>query len=262
MAKHRIKIVRKSDGKNGFLILNEKGYWSCIPNSSKLSRPEFTDKDLCDEGKAKEVIDYLNEIYNLHNDLEIILEGCEDCLESLRAAVEEYKSSGLILRQDSQGVLVIGKAGSGKTYLLDALIKGDSTCTENDGYVTRKSGAYRWNELKGLELSDTLESVLQMIDKVIKEEEISTIIYCINAKTNVEKMEEEILDSINEAYGLRPAVVITNSIDEKKAHEIKNSLNNDCRSFIVLAKPDEIRDVGIVPAFGIDKLEDYIYEGL
>ena len=262
MTGHKLKIVRKANETNGFMILNEKGVWSSIPNSSQLSRPEYTNMDLCNKDNAKQVINYIDEIYNAQKDLEIVLEGCEPCLDSIRSAVEEKIDSNLCLRQDSQGILVIGKTGSGITILFDALIGCDTPHTENKGYITRRSGAYRWNELKGLGVGDSLESILQMIDNVIKEEDISTIIYCINSTNSVEDTETAILDSISETYGLRTAVVITNSIDDGKANKIRDDIAKySNRSFVVLAQPHETNK-GILEQFGIKELEDYIYEGL
>lgn len=262
---NKIKIIFNEEKDSlGYLILNDKFEWVSVSATSKLSRHEYTDIKI--EENSKKILDYISEIYAPGQDdvIEIILEGFP--FECKKFIEEAANYENVNVNSKDINVLVCGKIKSGKSTLIQT-ITSVSNPEVKEYYELYKSNNISWFEITGLDIEEgSYEKVINDIEKVLKENEISTVVYCISFEGHrFEKAEEELLKYVqNKLPEARIVVAITKAIDKINCMNwAKEIMENNDRLIAtpVLAKSMKTR-LGVIPADGLQTISNYIFEGI
>lgn len=169
-------------------------------------------------------------------------------------------------------IAVLGKAGSGKSELIKAMCKGANVNTRteqgHDG-TSRPSedeNGGAWHEVDGLEIEKySVERTKSSIYRLVKEEGLDAVLYCLNFRTG--KMEDTERDLIvelkREHPGLKVLAVVTECIDEEAAREFAQKISSSTKQtkvFTVLARELRCR-AGFLEPFGLEELAREIHRG-
>lgn len=174
-------------------------------------------------------------------------------------------------------IMVVGKTGSGKSTLINALFR-DKVATTGVGMpitqtiekLTKEGVPLTIFDTKGLELNiDVQHEVLSELSDLIKTEKakgaqhaLHLVYYCLNANmSRIESYELELIEAL--AQQLPVIIVLTQTIGEEtgKFEHYLNSMKLPVEAIIpVLAKDYRITKQTMIPAFGLQELIDATLE--
>lgn len=268
MNRNKVKIVcNENINSISYYFLNEGSKWVRVSNSSELSRKEYTFTTI--KEKTTDILRIINEIYNPGNrGVDIYFEGSDDDFCILCNAIKRnYLEDYITCKLEKTKIAVVGKIGSGKTTLiteLEKLLNVHYEISKNKEYVTYsdKKGNTEWYELNGIDLGkENIEQTKALIDKFAKNG-LTTVVYCFST-SKIEKLEENVIQYIKETYPeIEILITLTSCIyDEAQLFAEQLSTNlNQTKVIPILAKELKTRE-GIIPAFGLDQIVRYIFEG-
>ena len=174
-------------------------------------------------------------------------------------------------------IMVVGKTGSGKSTLINALFR-EKVATTGVGMpitqtvekLTKEGVPLTIFDTKGLELNvDVQHEVLSELSNLIKTETakgaqhaLHLVYYCLNANmSRIESYELELIEAL--AQQLPVILVLTQTIGEEtgKFEHYLNSMKLPVEAIIpVLAKDYRITKQNMIPAFGLQELIDVTLE--
>lgn len=174
-------------------------------------------------------------------------------------------------------MMVVGKTGSGKSTLINALFR-EKVATTGVGMpitqtvekLTKEGVPLTIFDTKGLELNvDVQHEVLSELSDLIKTEKakgaqhaLHLVYYCLNANmSRIESYELELIEAL--AQQLPVIIVLTQTIGEEtgKFEHYLNSMKLPVEAIIpVLAKDYRITKQNMIPAFGLQELIDATLE--
>lgn len=262
---NRVKIIFNEEHETlGYLIQNDKFEWVRVPETSKLSRQEYTHISL--EDNSKKIIDYISDIYAPGSDdtVEIVLEAFPHECHKFISEVGNYDNVKVITGDIN--ILVCGKIKSGKSTLIQALTKSDE-CITYEQWDIYKMNNISWYEVPGLDIEEgSYEKVTRCIFQLLEEVKITTIIYCTTADGNrLENAESELIDDIKKKSPETQVIIaITKAIDEvgtKKWAKTITESHQGVTVVPVLAK-DIATKLGVVEAYGLYTINNCIFEGI
>lgn len=186
----------------------------------------------------------------------------------------------------STNVIVMGKTGTGKSTLVNAVLDQKVTTEGIGGSVTRGIHAHRGvtkangyeiclYDTEGIELKEEqqekiLKQIKDCIQKCIRSDEhefIHAIWYCVNSTcSRIEDTEIEIIKNLISEFNVKVCVVLTQAFQPKKVIEMSNAIenvgilkekigDNQLKVMPLLAKDYEITTGKYKNAFGLNELE-------
>lgn len=269
MKRNQIKIVSNVKKQTlAFFMKDEQEKWREVSNSSPLSRKKYKASSI--KKSVEEIVRVIGSEYNPGNrGVDIYFEGTEEDFCILKNVIDKKFSPNYldcIYVQETQ-IAVAGKVGSGKTTLIKGIeeYKGVSFMhQENKGlsaYSDEESKVV-WYEIPGIDIG--VENIIAARDtfEQLANEGLTTFVYCLGT-TKIEPPEEELIMFVRNDYpSIKILVVLTRFVDDDNktyADQLSSNLNGT-KVIPVLAKEMKTRS-GIIPAYGIDDVDRYIFEG-
>lgn len=263
--KNKIKIIFNEEHKTlGYLVQNDKYEWVKVPETSKLSREEYTHINI--EDNPRKILEYISDVYAPCDDdeVELVLEAFPyECTRFL-SEVSEYKNMQVITQDIN--ILVCGKAKSGKSTLIRALTK-EEDCIKEECWDIYKNNNISWYEISGLDIEEgSYNKIIQNISKLFEEVNITTVIYCTSADSNrLENAEGDLIEYIREKLSeVQIVVAITKAIDEVGAKKWAKEIMEWQKGIVVvpvLAQKIETK-AGTIDIYGLYTIYNYIFEGI
>jgi hypothetical protein len=266
MKRNRMKIVSKANPqKLEFFFQGEKGEWWPITSESKLSRSEYATTI---QEKAADILRYIDNEYNPQNrGVDIIFEGSPDDFTILDRIQRKILPDANIHCYQETKIAVAGKIKSGKSTLIEEInhLRGEE-CLQTEEYgvlrYTNEVASIIWNEIPGIEIGkETVAKAIKTFD-TLAEQELTAFVYCINV-CKIEQLEEEFIGHVKEKYPrIKILIALTMSVGEEDdliADQIGKLVGN-IKAIPVLAKEYNTQ-TGIVAAYGLDKVAQYLFGG-
>lgn len=267
MTRNQVKIVSDKDTKTlAFYFMNEQQKWCAVSNSSVLSRKEYVTASI--KERSSDIVDVINRIYNVGNrGVDIYFEGPVKDFHVLKETLsEEFSNKNIICYIQQSIIAVAGKVQSGKTTLIFGLggYKGKSYhYTDVDGIATYTDdeGTTIWYEIPGIDIGkENVIAVRESFERLAKKG-VTTFIYCLRT-SKIEPLEEELIHFVANNYSsVKIILALTQYLDEEQTafpEQLSEQLDG-IRVVPLLAKDLKTRE-GTISAFGLDKLEHYIFE--
>lgn len=271
MKRNQIKIV--SDAKTrtlAFYIKNEQGKWRLVSNSSELSRKRFGSSSVKD--CAKEIISIISSTskYNRANrGVDITFEGEDADFNLLKETINEnFSECNITCSMQKTRIAVAGKAGSGKTTLIESIIEYKELilhCTDTDGVLTYagdKTGIVFY-EIPGIGFGPNGISAARTTFDHLAEDGLTAFIYCLGA-SKVESIEEDFIRSISSQYpDINVFLVLTRAVsaDTELYVDQLSKMFSPIRVIPILARNMKTKYDNVIPAYGIEDINHYIFEG-
>ena len=269
MGRNKVKIVANQEaGTIAYYFQNEKGEWVSVSSASLLARREFRYATVSE--KASAILEAVNEIYNYGDrGVDVLFEGSnEDFQVLLSVLTEHFSGENMTCRDSKLRIAVAGKSESGKKTLVEEvsrLSNAQLSQVKQPGYTVYQDefGAVEWYVLESIEIGKgNVAQTQNMLDK-LAHNGISVFIYCI-ASSKIEILEEQLIVHMRDTYrSVRPLVLLTQGFDmdtERYAGILSERLGS-IKVMPVLARDKKTRG-GVVPAFGLEKVSKYIFEGI
>ena len=269
MKPNQIKIVNNSKGKKlSYFFQNEKSEWNLVSNTSALSRKKYVSASISEN--AAEILQIINDTYNIGNrGVDIHFEGSVNDYNTLQSIIEEnFSDDNLHCYQQKTSIAVAGKIGSGKTTLIGEIVKrqGKEFCFfQNNminGYADTES-TITWYEIPGIDLGkENVFAAMANFDLLAKNG-VTNFIYCVGTN-KVEELEEQFIRYVQEKYpGVKVLIVLTMCLEDEAVPILSEQLFKNIGNVKViptLAKEFKTRE-GLIPAYGLDKIINYIFAG-
>ncbi len=179
----------------------------------------------------------------------------------------QKENANILCKQNKMQVAFVGKIGSGKTTLIDALAELNNiefSISHESDYTLYQNmeGSQLWYEITGIDIGKiNVEKACTTIKNLIKEG-MDALIYCFSTN-KIEATEENILLDIKSDFpNVRILVVLTSCVDDDSTvytERMSNSLKG-IKVLPVLAKDKRIRK-GIISAYGLEDISRFIYGG-
>lgn len=273
MTRNQIKIVSDSERSTlAFYIRNERGEWHPVANVSELSRSKYCNSNI--EDHTKEIIEIISspKKYNrAERGVDIVFEGEDEDFALLQKTIDAgFSEKNITCRIQKTKVAVAGKSGSRKTDVIKAIANYkhiDIRCTNENGieeYADNKSGIVFY-EIPGMQIGDGSLSFAENYFDNLADAGLSALIYCFGVK----KYENAEVDYIRRVKKLYPdisiLIVLTQSYEEE--NEIERVVDEFSREFDpirvipVLEKDKTIKTGSVIPAFGIEDINRFVFEG-
>ncbi len=269
MARNKVKIVANQEaGTVAYYFQNEKAEWVPVSSASLLSKREYRYAAIAE--KAQEILEAINETYNYGDrGVNVLFEGSNEDFQALQSAMMKYFSGENMVCQDSKlKIAVVGKSGAGKTAVVEEVSRQNNiqlSQEEQRGYTIYqdKLGAVEWYVLEGIEIGkENIRETQERLDKLMLDN-VSVFVYCV-ASSKIETLEERLITYIRDTYrSVRPIVLLTQGFDleaERYAGILTERLGG-IKVLPILARDKKTRG-GVVPAFGLDTVSKYIFEGI
>ncbi len=268
MNRNKVKIVcNKNINSISYYFQNENSEWIRVSNSSELSRKEYTYTTI--KEKVFDILKIINEIYNPGSrGVDLYFEGSDDEFNIICKTLDSnYSQENIMCHQNKMKIAVAGKIRSGKTTLIGELgkllnVHYDNTQSTDYIVYNDKKGNIQWYELKGIDLGkENIEQTISIIDELVNKG-LTTFVYCFGT-SKIEKLEEKIILHVRNNYPqIKILVVLTSCVYDEApslAEQVSKSINQ-VKVIPVLAKELKTRG-GIIPAFGLEQIVKYIFEG-
>lgn len=270
MPHNQVKIVSNAQKKTlMFYIKNESQEWRLVSNDSVLSRAEYTQTSI--EDRAEDIVHIINSVYNPGNrGVDILFDGEGKAFLFLKKAIDTgFSQSNLTCVMQNVRIAVAGKAGAGKSTLIErfwAFQNKTFRCCEMDGLpaYTNAGKTTIWYEIPGIDFgAERLDHAKTAFEKLAASGVPSfTFLYCLGT-SKIEAFEEElILYARNKYPEIKILVVLTKYIEDDPAPYVEQ-LSKDLggiKVIPVLAMDLKTRG-GVVPAYGLDDIDRYLFEG-
>lgn len=269
MKPNQIKIVSNNKGKKlSYFFQNEKSEWNLVSNTSALSRKKYASASISEN--ATEILQIINDTYNVGNrGVNIFFDGNIKDYHTLQNIIEEkFSDSHIQCYQQKTSIAVAGKIASGKTTLIREILKRQGKefrFFQNnmiDGYVDTES-TITWYEIPGIDFGK--EHVLASMANFdfLAKSGVTDFIYCFGTN-KVEELEEQYIRYVQENYpAIKILIVLTKCLEDESApifsEQLFNSIGN-VKVIPTLAKEFKTRE-GSIPAYGLEEIVDYIFEG-
>lgn len=269
MERNKVKIVANQEaGTIAYYFQNEKGEWMPVSNASLLSRREFRYAAIGERGQA--ILEAINEMYNYGGrGVYALFEGSNEDFQTLCSILaKHFSGENMTCRESRLKIAVAGKSGSGRKAVVEELsrLNGIQLCQdERPGYTVYqdKLGAVEWYILEGIEIGkENIDKTREMLDRLALEN-ISVFIYCVSSP-KIETLEENIIVHMRDTYrSVRPLILLTQGFDmeAERYAGILTERFDGIKVIPILARDKKTRG-GVIPAFGLDKVSKYIFEGL
>lgn len=269
MMKHnQIKIISNSGEKTlSYFFRNEKEEWNLVSNASALSRKKYVTASIKEH--AVEILQIINDIYNIGNrGVDIYFEGSKNDFDFLCCAINEnFVEYTLNCLHQKTAVAVAGKIGSGKTTLIEELIKvqGKKHQLFYDGNITGykdSESAVTWYEIRGIDLGkENVEAAIKKFDQLAKNG-VTNFIYCFRT-IKIEDLEEQFIRHVREkSPGVKILIVHTLCLEDDAdilLQHLKETVG-EVKVIPTLAKEFKSRE-GILSPYGLDEIIQYLFEG-
>jgi len=243
---------------------NENAEWIHAPNTSPLSRKEYTNASLYDN--AEKIISVIADEYNTGNrGVDLELECSADEYLFMCSVLSKKYADTISCKQKKSKIVIAGKVGSGKTTLIEELGKhnGIKFIIKEKNYTVYEDDSNRvWYELNGIDLGK--EYVKQTQDGInwLADAGMTVFIYCLST-SKIEELEAKLILGIQSKYpNVKILVVLTSCIDEdytENAEKMSNSINS-IKVLPVLAKDKKTKQ-GVISTYGLDDVSKFIYGG-
>lgn len=278
MKKNKIRVVCNPIAKHiSFYYKNELNEWVIFSGSSPLSRNYYTNTTL--EERGKEIVVKLDEIYNRKNKgLDISFEGDEKGFQLIARAIEETLSDrNISCHMGSTKVIVVGKKGVGKTFLIEAMeeLQGmEYKVEKHDTYTLyTDNNNTEWYEINGIDFGQkNVKKASSDIETLVKDKS-AMIVYCIHSSNRrIEEAESKfIMTLIHKFPELAGMIVLTQTVNKQGLLEFVDEIEkitDQIKVVPVLAKDFELdmenektEEPIVIRSFGLDKLASYVFEG-
>lgn len=269
MKRNQVRIVSNAKKQSlAFYLKDEQEKWRKISNSSDLSRKKYTASSI--KESAEEIVRVIGSEYNPANrGVDIYFEGAEEDFFILKNVIDKKCSQNYldcIYVRDTK-IAVAGKVGSGKTTLIKGIedYKGVSFVhQENNGLLSYSDDELKvvWYEIPGIDIGVENIYAARNTFEQLANEGLTTFIYCLGT-TKIETLEEELIRFVRNDYpSIKILIVLTRFVDDDNkiyADQLSGNLNGT-KVIPVLAKEMKTRS-GIIPAYGLDNVDRYIFEG-
>ena len=190
---------------------------------------------------------------------------------------------------DNVNLIVMGKTGTGKSTLINAILEDDLAPTGSGQAVTKETKVYFKNVLLslgeerrenglycmtgkrlnlhdtvGLEIDDDItQNTLKEIKEIIrgaqndeKDNDVTVVLFCINCRSHrFESFEVELIKNLSIDYEIPFIIVVTQCYTMEKS-DLEMQIEKELPSvpiIRVLAKEYKTR-VGVIPAYGIEEV--------
>lgn len=268
MSHNQIWIVSAAQKPSlSYYMKNERQEWCPVSNDSSLSRKEYTNTSM--QARAKDIVRVIGEDYNPCNrGVDIFFEGNEEDFLSLKKAIDScFPQGNITCVMPQTRIVVAGKAGAGKTTLIEGFGKYKDTafghCDRDEMliYSSAESTAV-WYELPCIGFDADYTAQVKSKLEELRTEGIAAFVYCMGT-TRIESVEEQLLSDVRREYPeIRMLVVLTQSIDAEQAlyADQLSQLLEGITVLPVLAMDRKIRG-GVIQAYGLDDMERCIFGG-
>lgn len=164
-------------------------------------------------------------------------------------------------------IVVAGKIKSGKTILIEEICKYNGlkvSKTIHDEYTLyeNKDSNIKYYEVKGIDLGKEYINQYEKTMEKICSNGITVYIYCLSTN-KIEAVEEKMIREIQNKYPNAKILVLLTSYVEDDASLMAERISRQIQGvkvIPVLAKEMRTRG-GIIPAFGLDLVSQFIYGG-
>lgn len=268
MIRNKIKIVADKTARTlAFYFLNEQQKWCSVSNSSVLSRKKYITANI--KESSAEIIFIINSVYNTGNrGVDIYFEGSEEDFSILCETIAKtFPDENIACLIQRTNIAVAGKLQSGKSTLITemGIYKNANYVYSKDTNAeiyTNEDATTVWYEIPGIDIG--IENVItarEAFEKLAKKG-LTTFVYCLRT-SKIETLEEELIHFVSEEYpSIKIILVLTQYLDEDVtafSEQLKKRMD---RTTVIplLAKSIKTRE-GIIEAYGLDKLDQAIFEG-
>ena len=267
MTRNKIKI--KTGSKSNaltFYILSEQQKWCPVSNSSVLSRNKFVNATI--KEIAVELISVIDSIYNIHNrGVDIYFEGSDKDFKVLTNTVNDsFADKNIKCVSQRTMIAVAGKIQSGKTTLITESVraKGNNYLFDDTTGIPSYSSCDNtivWYEIPGIDIGIENVMAAKKSFEQLATTGITTFIYCLST-TKIERSEEELINYVVENYpSVRVIIALTQYLDEEATYAEKLSGRLNGISVIPLLAKDMNTRQGTIASYGLDVLDETIFEG-
>lgn len=267
MKRNCLKIVSNPTNNTLAFYKKSKDRWRLVPNTSDLSRKEYTEVTI--KEKASKIVSYINAVYNIGNQgVDIYFEGTQEDYQILVMTINDHFSEcNLQCIIQKTLVAVVGQCSSGKTVLIEELIKHRGTCcqqtiVEGVRVYTDETGTTVWYEIPGIDIGlESVNAARAMFEKLVNEG-LTSLVYCLGT-SKLEPLEEEFIAHVQNMHPSIHILVVLTQFKEEESDVFVDQLStqlNGVKVIPVLARDIRIRG-GVIRAYGIDGVDSYIFEG-
>lgn len=277
MKRNSIRVVcNPYTNKMSYYFKNELGEWNVLSGSSPLSRQYYTNTGIMERGA--EILAVIDEIYNRKKrGVDIIFEGTTDSFESLSREIEQnYVDRGLKCILGTTKIAVIGKTSVGKSTLIEGMerLKGfNYTKISKEDYIEYRDECNhaKWYEIKGIDLGEECVDAAFKTIKLLCEEGLSTVVYCVSAITGrIESAEEKLISRIASEFAEQRVMVALTMCYKDDIQETVDEIEritNQTKVVLTLAEEyktalkDPNGEPITIKAFGLEDVSEYVFEG-
>lgn len=267
MKRNCLKIVSNPTNNTLAFYIKSKDRWQLVPSSSDLSRKEYTETSI--KEKASEIIAYINTVYNMCNrGVDIYFEGMPEDYQILVAVIKNrFPDFDLQCIAQKTVIAVAGKCNCGKTVLIEELCKFKETqyshYVEDGVHIYQdENGTMIWYEIPGIDIGVEHVSAARAVFEKLAGKGLTSLVYCLGT-SKIEPLEEEFIGYVQSKHPSVHILLALTQFKEENSDVFVDQLTtqlNGVKVIPVLAKDIRIRN-GIIPAYGLENVDSFIFEG-
>lgn len=268
MKRNCLKIVSNPTNNTLAFYYKSKDRWLLVPSTSDLSRKEYTEATIKD--KASKIVSYINSVYNIGNQgVDVYFEGIQEDYQILIKTIsEQFSNCNLQCIIQKALIAVVGQCRSGKTVLIEELNKHRGaqyrqTIVDGVQVYTDETGTTVWYEIPGIDIGlENVNAARSTFEKLAHQYGLTNLVYCLGT-SKLEPLEEELIAHVQNEHPSIHILVVLTQFKEEDSDVFVNQLStqlNGVKVIPVLARDIRIRN-GVIGAYGIDRVDRYIYEG-